>query len=223
MLTKLEENSLSIIFRKKFNKRSEKNINDNQKKLNKNIYEKDSKFDSINLNHHYPLINLILFELILILLPKKLLLDDPYIELKVLSTGYQQILSDEYTGNKPSAIYVNDDVQIMKDLKVYVESPAHKIRIEWENKLTNFTYMFSNLSSITSVKMNYISGNGCNLSYMFYNCNNLENFSYVSHYNSSYIVKDTISMFYNCSSLKKFSFNAFYMNCSSSIASLLTK
>ena len=213
MLTKLEENSLLIIFRKKFNKRSEKNINDNQKKLNKNIYEKDSKFDSINLNHHYyPLINLILFELILILLPKKLLLDDPYIELKVLSTGYQQILSDSYTGIKPSAIYVNNDVQIMKDLKVYVESPEHIIRIEWENTLTNFTYMFSNLSSITSVKMNKISRYGCNLSYMFYNCNNLENFSYVP-YDYYDIVKDTISMFYNCSSLKTFSFNNLYMYC----------
>ena len=103
----------------------------------------------------------------------------------------------------------------MKELKIYVESPEHIIRLEWDNTLTNFAYMFSNLSSITSVKMNYISGYGCYLSYMFYNCNNLQNFSYTSYYNSSYVVRDTNSMFYNCSSLKTFSFNNFYMSCNS--------
>ena len=215
MKTKIEENASSIIFEKKLNKSSEKDINDNKNKLNENIFEKDSKFNSIKLsNQYFPLINLILFELIFILLPKRILLDNPYIELKVISTGYQQILSEKYSGVRPSAIYVNNEVQILKDFKVLVESAEYKIRMEWENSLTDFTYMFYNLSSITSAKMNKITGKGCNLSYVFYNCNNLENFSYVANgYNYSYIIIDTIGMFYNCSSLRSFDFTNLYMEC----------
>ena len=206
MKAKIEEYASSIIFEKKLNKSSEKDINDIKNKLNENIFEKDSKFNSIKLSHQYfPLINLILFELIFILL------DNPYIELKVISTGYQQILSEKYSGTRPSAIYVNYEVQILKDFKVLVESTE---RMEWENSLTDFTYMFYNLSSITSAEMNKITGKGCYMSYMFYNCNNLENFSYVANdYNYSYIIIDTIGMFYNCSSLRSFDFTNLYMDC----------
>ena len=212
MITKKEENSSLTIFHRKSNKRNERIIKNYKDKPYKNIIEKGTKINLKNLSHHYfPLINLILFELILIILPKRILLDDPYIELKVNSTGYHQILSDSYSGIKPSAIYVNNEVQVMKDLKIYVESPEHKIRIEWENQLTNFTYMFSNLSSIISVHMNYISSYGCNISYMFYNCNNLKYFTYASDDNN--VVKDSIGMFYNCSSLQNFTFNSLYMRC----------
>ena len=189
---------------------------DRSKNNTKNIFEKESKIILLNLSQKYSsFINLILIELILILLPKRILSVEPNIELKVISKGYHQILSESYSGIKPCAIYVNNEVQVMKELKIYVESPEHIIRLEWDNTLTDFTYMFSNLTSITSVKMNYISRNGCYLSYMLYNCNNLQNFSYISYYNSSYIVRDTNSMFYNCSSLKTFSFNNFYMTCNS--------
>ena len=207
MQTKIKENESSITSHK------EKNIYYNKNKPNENIFEKDSKFNLINLNHQFfPLINLILFELILILLPKRILLDDPYIELKVISTGYQKILSERYSGDKPSVIYVNNEVQILKDFNVYVESTEYEIRMEWRKTLTDFTYMFSNLSSITSAKMNEITGIGSNLSYMFYNCNNLENFSYIPiDYNYSYYISDTIGMFYNCSSLRTFDFNNLYM------------
>ena len=73
--------------------------------------------------------------------------------------------------------------------------------------------MFSDLESITSVKMNYITGYRCNMSYMFYNCLNLVNFTYNPYnYNSSYLIFDTIGMFYNCISLSSFSFDKFYMD-----------
>ena len=219
MLIKEEENTSSKI-QKKSIKNREKYKSDNKNKHNKNIFEKNSNIKSKYLNtQHFSLINLILFELILILLPKRILLFDPYIELKVKSTGNQQILSEKYSGERPSAIYVNNEVQIMKDFKVFVESTDHKIRIEWGKALTDFTYMFSNLSSITSVTMNKISGFMCNMSYMFYNCNNLQDFTYIPNdYNCSYYIKDTVGMFYNCFSLKTFSFTNLYMdylgNCS---------
>ena len=170
-------------------KKNVKTKSDRSKNNTKNIFEKESKIILLNLSQKYSsFINLILIELILILLPKRILSIEPNIELKVISKGYHQILSERYSGIKPCAIYVNNEVQVMKELKIYVESPKHIIRLEWDNTLTDFTYMFSNLTSITSVKMNYISRNGCYLSYMLYNCNNLQNFSYISYYNSSYIL-----------------------------------
>ena len=160
-------------------------------------------------NQNFSLINIILFELIFILLPKSILLDDPYIELKVKSTGYHQILSEKYSGLRPSAIYVNNEVQIMKDFKVYVESIEHKIRIEWLNKLTDFTYMFSNLSNITSVTMNKITGFMSNMSYMFYNCQSLES---IFSSNDILYVNDMRRMFYNCYSLSSFDITNFCSN-----------
>ena len=210
MIPKTEKQESRIKFCETLNQGKEKNKN-----LNNNIFEKRAKFRTIKLNQRYfSLINIIFFELIFILMPKRILLDDPCIELKVNATGYQQILSYDYAGRKPSAIYVNKEVQIMKNLKVYVESIDYIIKLEWENTLTDFTFMFSNVQSITYAKMNKISGKGANLSYMFYNCHNLQNFSYVNHgYNYSYVVYDTISMFHNCTSLTKFSFDNFFMGC----------
>ena len=55
MQTKIKENESSIISHK------EKNIYYNKNKPNENIFEKDSKFNLINLNHQFfPLINLII-------------------------------------------------------------------------------------------------------------------------------------------------------------------
>ena len=211
MSAKTKKNDLSIKLVEKLYKANEKK-NFNDKKDTKNNLEQDRKFKSMILNHQYfPLINLLLLELIIILLPKSILLIEPTIELTLNSTGYQQILSYEYRGDKPSVIYVNKEVQIMKSLKVYAESIAHKIILEWEKPLTDLTYMFSNVAGITSVKMNYVSGYGSNLSYMFKDCINLQNFSFVSYNNYSYYVKDTIGMFYNCLSLTTFSFNKMYM------------
>ena len=213
MLITTKVNVLTILLNEKTNKIKEKNRNDNNKNFRRNI-KRESKSLSVQLIHQYcSLINLILLKLILILLPKRILLIDPYIELKVNSIGYHQILSDRYTGIKPSLIFVNEEFRIMKDLKIYVDSPDYTIQLEWENTLTDFTYMFYNLTSIISVKMNNISGNGCNMSYMFYNCNNLQDFEYISNYDHSHVVKDTIGMFYNCILLKTFSFDNFYMGC----------
>ena len=161
---------------------------------------------------YFPMNKLIFILLILIVFPCEILSQKHYIELKVGETGYQQILSNEFTGKEPSAVYVNNEVQMLRERKVYVESTNYVIKIYWSELITNFTYMFSNVININYAKMYYISGNNCNLSYMFYNCNNLKEFNYINYYNYSYLVNDTMGMFYNCSSLITFSFDNLYMN-----------
>ncbi len=202
-----------ISFEENDSKCNTSNSNENKKLISEFIHIKKIKNEKKQINNiFFHMIKAFLFEFILIILPKKVL-NGYSIELKVWKTGYQQILSNKYSGQKPSAIYINKEVQILRENKVYIDKIDYLINLEWENKLTNFVDMFSDLESITSVKMNYITGYRCNMSYMFYNCLNLVNFTYNPYnYNSSYLIFDTIGMFYNCISLSSFSFDKFYMD-----------
>ena len=60
--------------------------------------------------------------------------------------------------------------------------------------------------------MNYIFGDNNILSYMFYNCYNLENFTYDLDYSISHTFKNLTGMFYNCLSLQSFQFKNLYMD-----------
>ena len=206
-----------ISFEENDSKCNTSNSNENKKLISEFIHIKKIKtekkqINNVFINIFFHMIKVFLFEFILIILPKKVL-NGYSIELKVWKTGYQQILSNKYSGQKPSAIYINKEVQILRENKVYIDKIDYLIILEWENQLTNFVGMFSDLESITSVKMNYITGYRCNMSYMFYNCLNLVNFTYNPYnYNSSYLIFDTIGMFYNCISLSSFSFDKFYMD-----------
>ena len=212
MKTKTETRNFEINLEDELKITNPKKSKGKNGKATKFLFKKSSRLEKIYLNHKYfSLFNLIYFILFLFLSPKNILSSDYYIELKVTSTGYQEILSDKFTGGFPSAIYVNKEVQILRDRKVYVELASHIIRLEWENRINNFTYMFNNITSIKYAKMYYITQINSNMSYMFYNCYNLNDFIF-EHPDSDYSVSDTISMFYNCSNLKYFSFNKLYLN-----------
>ena len=213
MKTKTETRNFEINLEDELKITNPKKSKGKNGKATKFLFKKSSRLEKIYLNHKYfSLFNLIYFILFLFLSPKNILSSDYYIELKVTSTGYQEILSDKFTGGFPSAIYVNKEVQILRDRKVYVESENHIIKLEWENRINNFTYMFFNVTSIKYAKMNYITQYNSNMSYMFYNCYNLNDFIYEASNTISYAISDTISMFYNCSNLTSFSFKNLYLN-----------
>ena len=195
------------------NKTNRNRTIENKHKNKKIISFKKFELKQGNLFHKYIYnINFILFGFILLILPKKLLMIEHYISLKVSRTGYQQILSNEYNGPKPCAIYIENDIQVMRERKVEVKDIGKEIILKWENKLTDFTYMFSNLISITAVKLYNIFESRSNSSYMFYNCKSLESFSYYRNDGIKPEITDTISLFYNCISLRSFSFDQFNMN-----------
>ena len=74
--------------------------------------------------------------------------------------------------------------------------------------------MFSNLKNIVQVHMNNAFGKDNNMSYMFYNCYNLEIFTYAIDYSISHTIIDMKNMFYNCLSLQSFEFKDLYMDYS---------
>ena len=157
-------------------------------------------------------INFILFAIISILLPKTIISKN-YMEITVNQEGYNQIISDEYRDDLPTKVLVNDIPILMINKKVFVESLEHLIYLEWPDNKNNINVscMFSNITSIKSVSM-YILEKSGDFSYMFYNCQNLENFIYGFDRHISRSIHNMKYMFYNCSSLKSFDFKKFYIN-----------
>ena len=86
-----------------------KNINRSNVVKSENFKKnKISIIKKIKFNLKYScIINFILLEIILILLPERACYSQYYIEIKVNKEGSNQILSNEYRGTLPSKIYVN--------------------------------------------------------------------------------------------------------------------
>ena len=177
--------------------------------------QKKTNFPKIKkIKYKNKIFNLILFEIILIFLSKikRCKGEEHYIEIKVNENGKIQILSDEYRGTLPSKVYINGNISSMNDKKVIIESKDNIISLKWTNTISSFSYMFSNISIITSVHMNYMFGQNNSFDYMFHNCYNLENFAYNINYDKSHSIKNLTGMFYNCTSLLTFNFNKLYID-----------
>jgi len=158
--------------------------------------------------------NYSLVKFLLFIIYKIIVSNCAYIQIKVNLIGNQQILSDYYDIEKyyPFRIYINDnEVQILREKKVFVSKITDVIKLEWIHSYRNLSYMFANVSSITSITMNNMIDQNCNVSYMFYNCINLQNFSIINNPANAVnnVVGDMRYMFYNCYSLNSFSFDKF--------------
>ena len=200
-------------FKEELKEDKPKNLIENKKIIGQFIPHRKPRSKKVKLKYEFfKKFNISIFYFILFILPLGIISKEKYIKLTVDGEGYHQILSDQYSGINPSAIYVHDELQIMRDKKVFVEEKNSEIKIVWDEAINNFTYMFSNLATITSANMYYISNNNCNMSYMFFNCNKLTSFTFDSYFNNSYVIRDTIGMFYNCSSLLSFSFDNLFMD-----------
>ena len=176
------------------------NVNINQININKeeNLSKKVLfiPIKKIKFNRRYfNIIKFIFFEIIFILFPKLICYEQPYIEIKVNNIGYNQIISDKYSGTFSGQIYINNNIVSIRDKKVYVNSINDLIHLSWTNTISDFSYMFYNLENITSVHMNYMFANHIIMSYMFYNCSNLESFTYKTNYDISHTMKDMKYMF----------------------------
>ena len=164
------------------NKNENKNICEDksiyQTNSDKLEQSKNSKFilkhrNNINLIQRYSkIISFILFEIIFLFLPK-IITTINYMEIKVNQLGYNQIFSDVYTGPIPSKVLFDEMPFLLVNKIVYVESLDNPIYFEWKEPINDFSFMFSNLSSINSIKINFPLQNNCNMSNMFYNCSNL--------------------------------------------------
>ena len=93
-------------------------------------------------------------------------LDEHFMEIKVNKVGFNQILSDEYNSALPSKVFINNKIQLLKNKTVYINSIEDIIRLEWNNLLNNFSFMFNNLTNVKSIYMYYMFGSVSNFSPM---------------------------------------------------------
>ena len=183
------------------------NIDINRKKSN------ISKIQKIRINQaNFKIFNFLFLEVFLILLKIKKCRAANYIEIEVNKVGVNQIISDEYIGNLPSQYKINNRNFPFENKQINIASTNNKIRLYWDYTISNYSYMFSNLSTITSVHMYYMFGQNNDMSYMFYNCYNLQKYTYDIYYNEAYKIIDMRRMFYNCTSLLYFNFNNLYID-----------
>ena len=160
----------------------------------------------------YKIVDYILIYLILILLPNQILSN--YIEIKVNETKNQQILSDEFTGPFPSIIYLNNVQKTYVGKIIQEDFEFSSVKLVWNNRISNFDKMFSNIKNITEVYIYSLIDKESKFSYTFSNCINLKKFTIDISYGIKYAILDMSGMFYNCSSLTSFSFINLYLDYS---------
>ena len=188
------------------------------KKLRQNeLKEPNRRSNSSILTMINPIYNLLPLNFLLFFIYNMKLSNCATIQLKVNEIGNHQIFSEYYDIEKyyPFKISINDEVQILRDKKVLVEKlqanfKNYEIKIEWKTTYPNLTHMFANLSSITAIKLDNMFAMNCDLSYMFYNCTNLQNISITNTLLNA--VNDMSHMFFNCHSLQNFSFDSLNLN-----------
>ena len=199
-------------------------INSNTKRhlKNKELIQKIQK--KFNLKHS-KLINFILFEIILIILPKTNKLSEFMIKIQVNKPGKNQILSDKYIGDLPSITINNNPSNInTNDKTINVGNIDDIIFLKWDSSKTNISnisHIFDNLNNINYVYMNYIPEiNNKEKNTSIANNNSLTNntFDYITNIdnvtdeNNSlnyYYPIDLSYAFYDCTSLTNLEFNYF--------------
>ena len=218
------EFNISLIPKHNYNK-----INNYKRKkiiIRNQIETKEIIFNKMNLLFIKEKNFLLFAYLIFIVIEKVVSYTTPvnYVILQVGGIGYQQIFSKEYDldNYKPYKIYINNKLQILRKKQIFVESIDNIIKLEWTHTYPNLAYMFTNLQSITSIYINnMLNISGSNISHMFYNCKNLQEFIY-NNTNNNILIKDASKMFYNCEKLNNILFisdlivndmNSMFYNC----------
>ena len=138
-----------------------------------NQYNKNSSINKLRMckvkTKYSYITNFLLFNIIFFSFLKKNMISCGYLEIQVNKEGPNQIISNDYEGNLPYRVYINDNLQNLNGRSIEVDNINYKIKLEWSsNTFFNFAYMFSNLQTITYAKLNYIfsSNDDIDLSYM---------------------------------------------------------
>ena len=202
---------------KPFKKETESILNYDSIRQNE---KKRKKFVNNFKYQKFSFFNFFLFEIMFFVL--QIVSQENYIKLTVPNSGEQQIFSDKYalSENGFSKIKINGRTKILRDKKVSLDRPNSNVIIEWSKTITDFTYMFANIESISSITINnLLNQSNTNIAYMFYNCRNLENVVFEGG-NEEIEIIDTTRMFYNCINLKSVTFKNNFQAINVSVAEM---
>ena len=122
--------------------------------------------------------------------------------IKIEETGFQEILSINYTGGYPNRVYLNDRrVYPTDNRKLIMTSDNNIIKMEWDSPLGNISYMFYRLTNIKEVDLsNVYSAEIWNMSNMFSGCSNITSIN-LNNFETHKVI-NMVSLFSQCYSLK---------------------
>ena len=198
--------------RNDFEESNKKNLITNKPFKNKELIQK--KYQIKYNQRHSKIINLILFEITLIILSKINGAFGVTIQIKVNQVGDNQVISDNYEGTLPEIYYNNNNFVGVKI--VNVGNINDIIQLRFGSNAYDLSYLFYNLENINFFNLSYVpeTANNINITRMFYNCKNIEtivfdiiyNRFYFDYYstvqlNKYYLPEDLSYAFYNCISL----------------------
>ena len=175
---------------------------DNNKQLD-NVKEKN-KINKRYFKYKYLFFfNYIFLKIVFISFPKKVISQyEHYINISFKGEGYHKFLSDEYKDQKISQIFFNGEERENNITHIFVNYSTDVVTLVWENKISDFSFMFNNLINITYIYMYKMADSNCNMSYEFNNCINLKEVVLEGDVAKNIInVYNTKGMFYNCRSL----------------------
>ena len=201
--------------------------NSSQTKLNKNKTHKYSNYSKLtNSDDKYSLKNIsLIFLLIILIVPhssfkkeESLQSHSGKIDLKILGTGEQYILGENYGNYYPSRVYLNGEV--LNDYNyeryiyidpLYVSQTTNVITLEWgdgyysPNSLHGIFAFLTNLIEVdfSNFDIPSITDTGD----MLYGCTSVKSIKFPNIETKA--LKDMVSMFYNCSSLVELDLSSF--------------
>ena len=145
------------------------------------------------------------------------------IYLTIKGTGRKRIVSEDRFAKFPDLIYINDEkyqFDVDDDEKIYIEKVdeygdkleneniVSKIKLVWNNKLTNCDYLFYSIDSLIEIDFSeFDCSEVTSMSSMLYNCYNLKNVTF-GQINTSSLV-DMSFMFGECEELKEIDLSNF--------------
>jgi len=100
------------------------------------------------------------------------------ITLKIIGTGYHNILNSEFS-SPPDEIYLKNRLINSTENKIYLEDPVSTIELRWNSKISNCAKMFSGLSTVTEIDMSYFDlSKVSDMQGMFNNCISLSSLNF---------------------------------------------
>ena len=104
------------------------------------------------------------------------------IRLKVVGSGEQSILSDNFVRNYgiPDEVYLEDTKVENITSTVNLTGNKTNIKLKWNSKISSSYWMFYNCENITEIDLSFFDNPEItNLGFMFYNCKSLTSINFL--------------------------------------------
>ena len=125
------------------------------------------------------------------------------ITIKIIGKDTQNILYESFVYPPDEILIEGDSYLIDEKNRINLINSENVITMRWNYPLTNFSFMFADLSNLIEIDLSNFDISGVTrMTSMFQNCFNLEYIKFNNNIEKKLMVRDMSSTFENCTSLK---------------------